>query len=290
MQYNRHLIELVRGIIVWSITINKDKGISMKKNFIREKKIFCGKSNLEVDIFPMTEDKRVRKGKRSKKKKLSAPKQRNLNDKNAKRYLVQVVNTNFSWGDLKVSLTYKDSELPKTLEDGQREVTNFRDRINRRRKKEGLPPGKFIVITEGTVEKGGPRLHHHMFMSGGLDRDTVESLWCRRRKKGEKEGKRIGFANADRLHPDDFGLEALARYLTKDPQGKKRWSGSQNLDKPVSRDNDHKYKKRQIETAIRNDDKQFWEKQYPEYWLTEYKPVYNEFTGWSVYLKLRKRE
>lgn len=261
----------------------------MRRNFVREKEIFCGKEYKEVDITNKTKNKRVRKGKRSKKKYISAPKQRNLNEKNANRYFVQLVNTNFSWGDLKVSLTYKDSELPKSLEDAQREITNFRNRINRRRKKEGLEPAKFIVVTEGSVEKDGPRLHHHIFMSGGLDRDTVESLWCRRRRKGQKEGDRIGFANAINLQPDDFGLEALARYLTKDPQGKKRWSGSLNLDKPYSRDNDHKYSKRQVEAAIKNDDKQFWESQYPDYWLTEVKPVYNDFTGWSVYLKLRKK-
>lgn len=261
----------------------------MKKYFVREKKIYCGEEYKEVDITNKTEDKRVAKGKRSKKKWLSAPKQRNLNDKNAKRYLVQLVNTNFSWQDLKVSVTYRDSELPRTLEAAQKEITNYINRINRRREKEGLSPTKYIVITEGSLDGKSGRIHHHIFLSGGLDRDTVESLWCRRRRKGEKQGRMIGYANADRLQPDDFGLEALARYLTKDPQGKKRWSGSHNLDKPYSRDNDNKYRRRQVERAIRNDDKQFWESKYPDYWLTEVKAVYNDFTGWSVYLKLRKK-
>lgn len=30
-----------------------------------------------------------------------------------------------------------------------------------------------------------------------------------------------GRANADRLQADEFGYEALARYISKDPQGKK---------------------------------------------------------------------
>lgn len=262
------------------------------RSFIREKKIYCGDKYLEVDIYPRTEDRRRIKGKRSKKKVLSAPKQKRLNDKNATRYFIQTLNSNFDEGDLHITATYSKEELPDTLEDAEREARNYIRRIDYRMNKEGLPKLKYILVTEGTTEKDTDkpiRIHHHIIINKGLDRDVVESLWCRRRKKGEKEGKRIGFVNADRLQPNEFGLEAVGRYLSKDPRGKKRWTGSHNLIKPWSRDNNVKYSKRQIEIVIRNDDKQFWESQYQEYWLTEYKSVYNEFTGWSVYLKLRKK-
>lgn len=201
------------------------------KNFIREKKIYCGDKYLEVDIIPKTKDKRMQRGKRSKKKQLSAPKQKRLNDKNATRYFVQLFNSNFDLGDLHITATYSKHELPDTLEDAGREVRNYIKRIDYRRKKEGLSPLKYILVTEGRTEKNGGkpvRIHHHIIINKGLDRDTVESLWCRRRRKGEKEGKRIGFVNADRLQPNEFGLEAVARYLSKDPQGKKRWTGSHN--------------------------------------------------------------
>ena len=46
-------------------------------NFIREKKIFCG-DYLEVDIIPGSRDGKVNVGNRSKKKKLSAPKQKKI--------------------------------------------------------------------------------------------------------------------------------------------------------------------------------------------------------------------
>ena len=67
------------------------------RSFIREKKIFCGDHYREVDIFPYTDAQKSTsgRGKRSKKIKESPPKQKNLNDKNARRYLVQIGELNF---------------------------------------------------------------------------------------------------------------------------------------------------------------------------------------------------
>lgn len=257
---------------------------------IREKKIYCGKKFLEVDIYPLANNPPRPKG-RAKKEKVSAPKQRNLNDKNAKRYFGQLVNTNFGEGDLHVTVTY--AKVPETVEEAEKEATNYLRRIAHRRKRNGLPPLKYILVTECNSGKSGGRpvrIHHHIIMNAGLDRDTIEDLWRRPRRKGQKKGDRIGFANADRLKPDDHGLEALARYLSKDPGGKKRWSSSQNLEKPTCRTNDHKYSRRQVERIVRNevDNQTFWRKMYPDWDLTECKPVYNEITGWAIYLKLRR--
>lgn len=260
------------------------------KNFIREKKIYCGEGYLEVDIIPRSEEKRTR-GKRSKKKQLSAPKQKRLNDKNATRYFIQLVNTNFGKGDYHVTVTYNNKELPKSLEIAEKEAKNYIRRIDYRYKKEGLPPLKYILVTECSTERNSTkpiRIHHHIIISGGLDRDLVESLWSRRKKKGEKKAKEIGFVNADKLQPNEYGLEALCRYLSKDPQGKKRWSSSHSLEKPWSRNNDSRYSRRKVEKVVKDDDKNYWENQYPGYWLTECKTVYNELTGWSIYLKMRR--
>ena len=54
-----------------------------------------------------------------------------------------------------------------------------------------------------------------------MDRDTAEKMW----KYGD-------FTNADRLQPNEYGCEAIARYMTKEPQGKKRWAQSKNLKEP----------------------------------------------------------
>lgn len=84
--------------------------------FIREKKIDCAEYR-EVDIIPRTEAaEQASRGKRGKKRKVNAPKQKDLNDKNAKRYLVQLGNGNFHIGDLHTSCTYSAENLPGTVE------------------------------------------------------------------------------------------------------------------------------------------------------------------------------
>lgn len=264
------------------------------KSFIREKKIYCGTKYMEVDIYPSFQAAAVPKTKgRSKREKVSVPKQRNLNDKNAKRYFTQLLNTNFGEGDLHVTVTY--AQVPETVEEAEREAANYIRRIAHRRKQIGLPTLKYVMVTEANSGKGGSgdkpvRVHHHIVMNGGLERDAVEELWRRPRKKGQKVGDRIGYANADRLKPDDMGLEALSRYLAKDPRGKKRWSSSQNLEKPESRTNDHKYSRRQVERIVKNeiDNQIYWERQYPGWMISKCEPVYNDITGWSIYLKLRR--
>ncbi len=258
------------------------------RSFVREKKIYCGKQFMEVDIYPLTQVGSIPK-KRGKKEKVSAPKQRNLNDKNAKRFFVQLINTNFGANDLHVTVTY--AELPETVEAAEKEATNYIRRLAHRRKREGMPPLKYVLVTEYSTKADKPtRIHHHIIMSGGLDRDTVEDLWRRPRKRGQKQGDLIGYVNADRLKPNDYGLEALARYLSKEPAGKKRWSCSQNLQRPECRTNDSKYTRRQLERIVRDeiDNQTFWRRLYPDWDLTECKPAYNELTGWAVYLKLRR--
>lgn len=270
------------------------------RSFMREKKIYCGEKYLEVDIFPYTDNQQDvhRRGKRAKKEKETEPKQRNLNDKNARRYLTQLANTNFNEEDLHVTATYKDKYLPETIEEAEKEVVNFFRRISYRRKKEGLPPLKYILVSEYTTEKDTEkptRIHHHIFINGGLDRDTVEDLWCKRKQKGEKKGERIGYVNADRLQPDENGVAALCTYLTKNPKGKKRWSSSQNLEKPWSRTNDFKYSRREVEKIAKTpEDVAYWEKKYEGYTIANkdygVKMEYNEVTGWAIYLKLRRRD
>ena len=109
------------------------------RTFIREKKIYCGKSYREVDIFQYTDAQyRATRRTRSKKVRESEPKQKNLNDINARRYFIQLGNLNF--GDdpdaLHVSATYSPKYLPATVEDAEREATNYLRRISYRREKE----------------------------------------------------------------------------------------------------------------------------------------------------------
>jgi len=209
-------------------------------SWIREKRIFCGTQYMEVDIYPYTGTQQITgRQKRARKKKESAPKQRNLNDKNARRYLTQLTNTNFTDGDHHITVTYKDKYLPESIEEAEKEAAKYLRRISYRRKKDNLPPLKYIMVTECAMKAEKPiRIHHHIIVNRGLDRDTIEDMWSRRKKKGEKSGERIGYANADKLQPDENGLAALCTYLTKNPNGKKRWTSSQNLEKPESKTRD----------------------------------------------------
>lgn len=273
----------------------------MARNFIREKKIYCGENYMEVDIYPLTENQLGRKkGKRSKKKKISLPAQRNLNEKNARRKFTQLAETNFGKNDLSVTLTYNDEFLPDTLEDAEREVQNYLRRIKRRREKEGVGELKYILVTSSrTKEEAGKekpvRIHHHILMNSGLDRDTVEDLWRRRKRKGEKEGRSLGYVNADRIQPDsNTGIAALANYLAGNPTQKRRWTCSQNLERPTERTNDHRYSRRKvIKLAIEPEDISYWERLYPGWTITDklngFQAIYNDFTGWSLYLKLRRK-
>ena len=60
--------------------------------FYREKKVDCGRYR-EVDIIPRTDSaERAVRGKRRKRQRVSEPKQKDLNEKNSKRYLVQLGN------------------------------------------------------------------------------------------------------------------------------------------------------------------------------------------------------
>lgn len=268
-----------------------------RKNFIREKKIYCGKEWLEVDIVPVTNMPEAGKGK----KKESSQKQKNLNDKRSKRRFVQIANTNFSEDDLHISATYNDKHLPMTLKEAEKNVHNYLDRVKRRMKKVTGQDLKYMLVTEYTPdeedEEKAVRIHHHIIINGGLSRDDLELMWSTTRinwkKADDKEYRKnidyIGFVNCDRLQPNENGIEGLVNYINKRKKGCKKWSTSMNLEKPKERKNDHKYSFKKLrELAQTPEDKEVWRKQYKGYEPTKIKFEYNDYTGWSCYLRLRK--
>lgn len=295
------------------------------RTFVREKKIYCGENYLEVDIYnyTATEQENARRGRRSKKEIESTPKQVDWNDRNSKRRFLQLVNTNFDENDIHFSCTYSKDNMPSTCADAERELRNFLRRVEYARKKEGLPPLKYISIPACTYKKDGvtpARIHHHVIMNGGLSRDEIEDLWRKRRRKGQKKGDKIGFANADRLQPGEYGFAALCEYLAKQGGGKKRWSTSQNLDKPEkeitdpdsppksepckysasanlqkpwSRTNNHSYSRKEVMKIAKSPPPpEYWRKRYPGYEIISgengFQAVYTEPRGWCLYLKFRR--
>lgn len=252
---------------------------------------------MEVDIIPRTAiQEKVVKNKRAKRKKEVLPKQDNLNEKYARRYMVQTINGNFNQGDYHISATYKTKNRPVTIKEAEKIARNFLRRIARAMKKKGMRL-KYVMVTEyktdeenGIDEENVEKIHHHIIINQGLTRDEVESLWSAGRKKGQAHGEPLGIINCDRLSFEDNGLEQIAMYITKNRgrKCKKRWSSSRNLIRPESIKNDHKYSKRKVVEAAKGNDDSFWVKQYPEYKIAEIKKVYYEDTGWHVYLKMWK--
>ena len=282
--------------------------------FIRSKRIYCGKTYMAASAYNYSGQRgKAAVKKRAKKQNVSAPKQKALNDKNARRYFEQLCNTNFGAEDQIIHLTYGPGNVPESKEIAEKMATNYLRKVRRVRAKKGLTPLRYILVTEGgdLSKKTGKmtKIHHHVIVNGGLERDELELLWNTKPVKLDKaatdpeyraqlERSRIGYANSRRLQPGENGLQSLANYLTKDPKGKKRWKGSMNLEKPVQVCNDHKYSMRELDRVCRNGDvynREWWEKQYPGYTLAgspdnavEVTPP-DDLNSWSVYARLRKK-
>lgn len=245
-----------------------------KALFYRVKTIKSG-DMLECEIYPIWIQRyEASRAKRVSKTRLA---QRNLNDKNAKKLIIRIINTNFTADDLAVDLTYR-GDLPNE-DQARRDIQNYIRRIKDYRRKHGLPELKYVYVIEFDDTEGGrKRIHHHMIMNS-MDRDVLEKLW----------GK--GYANSRRLQPNEFGLEGIARYMTKDPRGTKRWSASRNLESPKVTIADHKVTKRRVEKIARYEDtaQDIFQKLYPGYAFNDIKIKYSDFvSGAYLYVRMRK--
>ncbi len=181
----------------------------------KSQNIKSGTTLLEAQVYPSFTNKADMPV--TKKKRETRPSQSNLNDKNARRYIIRLANINFGKGDIWATFGWNDDCLPDSVERARKDITNFIKRINRRRKKAGLENAKYIYIL---AFDGYKRPHFHILISGdGIDRDQLEKLWgkCDR-------------PNTRRIMPDDkFLLTGLATYITQNPHGTKRWCPSKNL-------------------------------------------------------------
>lgn len=286
-----------------------------RKREVRQKRIIANNGHTEymdVDLTPLYDSP---KGKRPDPKQESTVIQKNLNDKNSKRLFHRKACHNFAPGDYMLTLPYRDAFFPTTWKDADREADNFIRRYNRLRKGLGLPRAKYMIVTECTIRKSGKHagqqsFHHHLLISGGVDQKTLEGLWRRRKKKGEKEGELIGYPTSKNLYFDENGIEGLMVYFFGEektrqqrkagvprPKYKRRWRGSTNLTNPTTkRPNDTRWSDKQVEKLaeeIRDSGKSdpaYWEKQYPGYRFSQCTAEFNEVTGrWSIYLRMHRR-
>ena len=186
---------------------------------------------------------------------------------------------------LKATWAALDVIAQNTVERGRRNEKlaqmHLEDQVRdlKKRVKKLNKPLKYVYVIERQTYKTGKRAglanwHFHLFISGGLDDKTMEALW--------QQGVRV---NCDNYQPDRFGPEAAARYMSKDPQGARRWSCSRNLTKPAEKTRDGKYTRRQVERIAtqRVDEAAWWEKQYPGYRFLRCFSRYNEYnSNWYV--------
>lgn len=283
-----------------------------KKSFIRAQPIICGKDlktaeYFDLDLFPVTE-RQHRAKPRAKRKLATTIAQAARNAKNAIRYFVRLVNTNFlGRPDAKLAtLNFDDEHLPATGEEADALMMKWWRRVKDRCKWKGLPEPFMVAVTEWQEEdpaagKKRVRPHCHVILCCALTREELELLWntggphCgaraslhELRKYAVMLGSR---SNVDELRPDRGSLEDLARYLTKNTKRKHRWHRSRGLAEPIMpRPNDTKYTRAKLLRLIqeRLDDRDYWREQYPGWELREAVPEFNDMTGWTLRLQFYK--
>lgn len=252
---------------------------------IREKTYYCqGTSEsqkpdyIEIDLFPFMELKY--KPSRSGKKKATTPKQKNLNDKKARRYFRLLAKSNFGRKDIHLTLSYAEENKPATPEAGEKLLRNYLRRLKRLYKANNKEL-KYIYVTE-VSSKG--RVHHHLLINHGVDRDAVEKAWG------------LGWANSKRIQLEHGGIEALVCYLSKDPKGRKRYTSSRNLVKPLESVSDTKTSRKKFQQLTLwpedcEDMQKHFEKEHPDYKIVSVEKYYNAVTcEWYIRAKMELRE
>ena len=153
---------------------------------------------LECEIYPIwrTSKKSIREKTRKESRKV----QKNLNNKNAVKRVIRLINTNFNNNGIWGTFTYSNDRLPSSEEQAKKDMQNYIRRLKRYIARNDLDDLKYIYVTEYSE---GSRVHHHIVMSFN-NRDVAEKLW-----------KNGGRTQTRRLQPDDYGLEGMARYITK---------------------------------------------------------------------------
>lgn len=198
--------------------------VHRKKIVYALKEITAG-DQFEIEIYPQfrSMNEVPKEGRRIVKDNSKA--QKNLNDKNARKYVERLINQNFGDRDIWLTLTYDDEHLPPDgdIDAAIKNMQNYIRRVNYQRKRRGLPKAKYVYVTEYN-EEAEIRWHHHIVMDGALDMDTVEGCW----KQSSRNEVR-------RLKKDENGLSGMSNYMVKEKKrikSEKRWNSSQGLQDP----------------------------------------------------------
>ncbi|MDR2531473.1 MAG: hypothetical protein LBC82_01340 [Oscillospiraceae bacterium] len=244
----------------------------------RTKTIKAG-NMLECEIFPIW---KLQEARRAKEKQPSRKAQENLNHKNTKKKIMRLTNENFTSSDIWGTFGYDFENLPESARAARRDLTNFFNRIKRRRKKLGLPTLRYLYVTEWKHDGEDVRCHHHIIMSGDLSRDEVEKLW-----------KGGAYPQTRRLRvKHDSGLKGLASYLAKGSRFEKMWNHSTNLKYPIPTVADKKITPRQATKIAVNENTApaLFEKLYKGYVFKDIEVKHSDYVaGVYIYVQMYKR-
>ena len=210
---------------------------------------------LEVEVYPLFGREQTGRA-RAAKANVTRETQARLNLERSKRRFVNLCEANFTENDIHLTLTYKDAP---TYSQAKKDLRNFLLKVKRRREQMGLSELKYAGTIEGNDDGKRERIHMHLLMSGGIEREELEKIWQK------------GYANADRLRPDENGIEGIARYIVKQQRNRRKWFASRNLKKPKVRTSDTKVSNarvKRIAADIHGEAKEQMEKLYKGYQLT----------------------
>ena len=208
---------------------------------------------LEVEIYPIFGRENTGRLRAAKKNMTPEAVQRN-NEERSRRKLIQLIDANFTEKDYHVTLTYAGT--PPAYEKARADVKNFLRAVKRKREQRGLDELKYVYTIEDEQDGKRKRIHIHAIMNGGISREELERIWER------------GYANVDNLQPDENGLEAIARYITKQQKNRRKWCRSKNLTRPKQRTSDSKVSNARVKRLaldFPNAAKGIMERLYPGY-------------------------
>lgn len=146
--------------------------------------------------------------------------QRNLNDKNARKYVERLINENFTDRDLWLTFTYDNEHLPPDgdIDAAIKNVQKFIRRVNYQRKKRGLPNARYVYVTAYNPTEE-IRWHHHIVMDGeGYKYDALEAVYIKGKSYedivretgcGKNSPKKWCRSMTERLSIKLFGAKAI---------------------------------------------------------------------------------
>ncbi len=240
----------------------------------RTKTVRAGKQ-VYVEVFPIW---KTYDGLRKARSVNSRNAQVKLNDKNAKKHAVRLVNQNFTDEDFWATFTYLDKYLPKTREEAEKNLRKFiRALRDKAKSKYGIKLKCFYVTEfETDPKKGKIRCHHHL-ITNYPNRDELESTW-----------KYGGRNNVRRLSADEYGYEGLVLYLLKGEKKGRRYGVTRGMEKYKVTVADGKITRgRAMKIALGDiDGREFFEKNYPDFLMSDIKVRFSDVVS-GVYICVR---